>query len=57
MLPKIVITYRNEDTGPQYTAIFSDWVLDQPIADSTFTFTPPEGAGKINVLPRKDDVQ
>lgn len=54
---KIVITYKLEDSAPQYTAIFSDWVLNQPILDSAFVFTAPQGAAKINVLPRKADAE
>jgi hypothetical protein len=52
---KIVITYKNEDADPQFTAIFSDWKLNADIPDSEFNFSPPPGAAKINVLPAKPD--
>ena len=48
---KLVITYKQEKTQPQYTAIFSNWKLNPKFPDSTFAFTPPTGASKIDVLP------
>jgi len=48
---KLVITYKQEPTAPQFTAIFSDWKLKSRMSDKTFVFTPPQGAAKIEVLP------
>jgi len=48
---KMVITYKQEPTQPQVTAIFSDWNLKPQFSDGAFTFTPPKGAGKIEILP------
>jgi hypothetical protein len=54
---KVVITYKLEDTDPQFTAIFSDWKLSASIPESTFTFSPPEGASEIEILRRKPDAE
>jgi len=51
---KLVITYKLEDTAPQFTAIFSDWNIQSVISDKNFVFTPPEGAAKIEILPVTD---
>jgi len=48
---KLVITYKDERTQPQYTAIFSNWKLNAELPDATFTFTPPKGASKIEIVP------
>ena len=52
---KLVITYKQEEGSPQYTAIFSDWNLKSSLSDKTFVFTPPKGAAKIEILPAKTD--
>ena len=50
---KCVINFKTK-TGPrQVTQIFSDWDLVSPIAESVFTFVPPDGANKIVVNPKK----
>jgi hypothetical protein len=51
LIRKLVITYKQEDTAPQYTAIFSDWKFRGGLSDKIFVFTPPKGAAKIDVLP------
>lgn len=51
---KLVITYKQEATAPQVTAIFSDWNLKNKLPDKTFVFTPPKGAAKIEILPVTD---
>jgi hypothetical protein len=51
---KLVITYKQEDTAPQFTAIFSDWKLKSSLPDKTFVFTPPKGSSKIEILPATD---
>jgi hypothetical protein len=48
---KLVITYKQEKTQPQYTAIFSNWKLNPKFPESTFAFTPPAGASKIEMMP------
>jgi hypothetical protein len=44
---KLVITYKQEDGYPQYTALFSDWHLGPGLSDAVFDFVPPEGSIKI----------
>jgi hypothetical protein len=51
---KLVITYKQEATAPQFTAIFSDWKLKSGLPDKTFVFTPPKGSAKIEILPAAD---
>jgi hypothetical protein len=51
---KLVITYKQEATAPQFTAIFSDWRLKSGLPDKTFVFTPPKGSAKIEILPATD---
>lgn len=51
---KLVITYKQEATAPQFTAIFSDWKLSGDYSDTTFVFTPPKDAAKIEILPTTD---
>jgi hypothetical protein len=51
---KLVITYKQEATAPQFTAIFSDWKLKSSLPDKTFVFTPPKGSAKIEILPATD---
>lgn len=46
---KIVITYKDEECSPEYTAIFSHWDFQTKLPDFLFNFEPPTGAVKINV--------
>jgi hypothetical protein len=48
---KLVITYKKEEAQPQVTAIFNEWNLKGQFVAKTFTFTPPAGAAKIEMLP------
>jgi hypothetical protein len=47
---RIVITYRKEPGKPQFRAQISDWKLNAEISESTFAFTPPQGAERIPFL-------
>ena len=50
-LPKrIVITYKDENGQPQFSADFSNWNLAPDISDALFAFTPPNGAERIQFL-------
>jgi len=53
---RIVLTYRNEEGQPQFRAQFSEWNLAPKIKDALFTFTPPDGAKKINFLARLNEM-
>ncbi len=47
---RIVITYRKESGKPQFRAQISDWKLNVNVSESTFAFTPPEGAERVPFL-------
>jgi hypothetical protein len=47
---RIVITYRKETGKPQFRAQISDWKLSVNVPESTFAFTPPQGAERIPFL-------
>ena len=49
---KIVITNRGDEARPQSISVI-DWNLKPTFKDSVFKFTPPPGAKKIEIVPRK----
>ncbi len=49
---KIVITNRADEARPQSISVI-DWNLKPTFKDSVFKFTPPQGAKKIEIVPRK----
>jgi len=46
---KIVITYKDEDGSPQYTALLSKWDFQTRLPDFVFKFEPPPNASKIKI--------
>ena len=44
---KVVITYRDAPGMPQYSALLTDWIFTPEIVETSFTFTPPEGAKQV----------
>ena len=46
---KFVITYKDEEGSPQFTAIFSDWDFLTKLPDFLFKFEPSPGMSKITV--------
>jgi hypothetical protein len=46
-----IITYKNEEGQPQFWVQFIEWNLNPRIKNSTFTFTPPKGAERIQFAP------
>jgi hypothetical protein len=46
---KIVITYKDEEGSPQFTALFSNWDFLTKLPDFVFRFEPPVGAAKIPI--------
>jgi len=44
---RIVLTYKNAEGQPQFSAQFSDWNLSPNVSASEFAFTPPAGSRKI----------
>lgn len=49
---KLVITNRADEARPQSVSLI-DWNLKPAFKDSIFTFTPPKGARKIEIVPAK----
>ena len=47
---KIVIDFKTRPARPQYVAVLSDWNLYSEFSPAEFTFTPPEGAEKIDFV-------
>ncbi len=45
---RIVITYRELEGQPQFWAQFIEWDFSPELSDTTFTFSPPEGAKRIH---------
>ncbi len=54
LLRKVVVTQKKLAASPQWTAFISDWNFAPQLADNLFTFTPPEGAQKIQFIPVKE---
>lgn len=50
---KVVITSRADEARPQSVSLI-DWNLQPTFTDSTFRFTPPKGATKVEIVPRKN---
>ena len=48
---RIVITYRELEGQPQFWAQFIEWDFSPELSDTTFTFSPPEGAKRIRFFP------
>jgi hypothetical protein len=44
---RIVITYKNAEGRPQYSAMLSDWKFNPTVDASTFAFTPPANATPV----------
>ena len=49
---KIVITSRADEARPQSVHLI-DWNLKPAFSDTTFRFTPPQGATRVEIVPRK----
>src|SRR5262249_33215253 len=55
VIRKFVITHKNEEGAPQFTALIREWNFTSRIADSSFVFYPPAGTTKIQM--RNDSVE
>lgn len=51
---KIVITSRDEEQSPQYSAEL-EWTTPKSLADATFAFKPPAGAVQIGIADASDN--
>jgi len=47
---RIVITYRELEGQPQFWVQFIEWDFSPELSDTTFTFSPPEGAKRIRLF-------
>ena len=47
---KLVITYKTEDEVPQYAVTIRKWNLQATLPDALFTFSPPGGASRVEVV-------
>ena len=59
---KFLISYKHEDTSPQFIARFDDWDFSPNFSNSSFTFTPPSDFEEIqfhqvdqSLLPESED--
>jgi hypothetical protein len=50
VLRKAVITFKDVEFSPQWTLYLTEWNVSPQLADSLFTFTPPQGAVKANFI-------
>jgi hypothetical protein len=48
---KFVITTKDVAGSPQFAVVMTKWNLAPQFGDSTFAFTPPKGAKKVDFLP------
>ena len=49
LIRKFVITHKNEEGGPEFTAYITQWNLTERISDSDFVFEPPRGATRVEM--------
>ena len=54
LVRKFVITYKNDEGWPQYTARLSEWNLSPRLSMHHFEYEPPAGADKVDFLPKTD---
>jgi len=57
LLQRVVIEYRTLEGQPRYSADLSKWTFTPDVADSVFTFVPPDGAERVRFTVRGRDVQ
>ncbi|WP_040897115.1 DUF2092 domain-containing protein [Xenococcus sp. PCC 7305] len=50
VLRKVAIAYKKQEGVPRYSAVLSDWDLEIEIAADQFTFTPPDGATRVEFI-------
>lgn len=50
VLRKAVLTYKDVDFSPQWTLYLTEWNVSPQLADNLFTFSPPQGAEKIDFM-------
>jgi hypothetical protein len=50
---KLVVTYKQAEGCPQFSATFLEWDTAPTYSDADFQFAPPEDAQKIDLIPRE----
>ncbi len=55
LIRKFVITHKNEEGAPEFTALITNWNLTDRVSEFDFAFSPPPGAALIQM--RKADDQ
>jgi len=50
VLRKVVLTYKDVEFSPQWTLYLTEWNASPQLADNLFTFSPPQGAEKIDFI-------
>ena len=55
LIRKFVITHKQEEGAPEFTAFITRWDLAQRISDSDFVFEPPPGATKVEMRPDRPE--
>jgi len=55
LIRKFVITHKQEEGAPEFTAFITRWDLAQRISDSDFVFEPPPGATKVEMQPDRPE--
>ena len=53
LLSAVALVNRADEARPQSTSLLA-WNLNPTFRDSNLAFTPPRGASKIELVPRKD---
>jgi hypothetical protein len=48
---RYVVTTKDQAERPEFTVSLSDWQPNAPLGDSLFTFVPPPGAQRIQLMP------
>lgn len=48
---KLVVTYKQQASSPQFTAVFADWKTDGTFDVGNFQFAPPADAQKVDMQP------
>ena len=57
VIRKVIIEYREKEGVPRYEARLSDWNFRPAIEAGEFSFTPPEGASRIEFRAANNDAE
>ena len=51
---KVLVTYKNKNGAPRFSAEFTKWDLDPYLPDLMFEFTPPADAEQVEILTQNE---